>query len=77
MKEDLLYKRLKNKMHEVSALPTQELGMFTPYYKKIVPQLKFYPWRLAILISIITGFILYFTFGSLLVRLVSILQIGF
>jgi hypothetical protein len=77
MKKDELYNKLVIKMHEASIVPPQDVGIFTPFYKRIVPQLKLYPWKMAIILSIIAGFGMYFLLGSALVKLVSILQIGF
>jgi hypothetical protein len=77
MKKDKLYHLLVSKMQEASVVPPQEVGIFTPFYKKIVPQLKIYPWKLAIIFSIISAFMLYFLFGKSLIKAVSLLQIGF
>jgi hypothetical protein len=77
MKKDKLFERLVSKMNEAAIVPPQDVGMLTPIYKKIVPQFKFYPWRMALIISMLSGFGLYFLFGRTLVKLASLLQAGF
>jgi len=76
-KKDKIYQKLIAKMDEVSSLPTQEVGPFTPLYKMIVSQLKFYPWRVTTALSVIIAFLLYLIFGHALVKLASLLQFGF
>lgn len=77
MKEDRVYQLLKIRMQEVSSLPPQSIGRFTPIYKVVVPYFKYYPWISLSLISAILVFCLYFLFGTTLVRLASLLQFGF
>jgi hypothetical protein len=77
MKKDRLYENLVTKMHEVAIVPPQQLGVFTPIYKKSVSFLKISPWKTVFVFSAISAFILYLLFGQTLVRLVSVLQIGF
>jgi len=64
-------------MQEMTELPPQDLGPFTSFYKMVVPQFKFFPWRSASIIAIISSMFLYLFLGATLVRLVSILQFGF
>ena len=77
MKEDKAYQLLLAKMQEVSSVPPQSFGPFTPIYKIVVPYFKFYPWISVSLISAILVFFLYFIFGTTLIRLASLLQYGF
>lgn len=77
MNRDKTYELLLNKMHEVTVVPSQQLGGLTPLYKKIVPFFKFYPWRSAFIISLIGVLFLYLLLGSVLIRVASILQISF
>ena len=76
MEDDRTYKLLVNKMHEVAAIPPQEVGGFTNAYKKIVPFFKYYPWKSTAILSFLTVFFLYLTLGAILVRIASMLQYG-
>ncbi|MBI4991038.1 hypothetical protein HZB96_02995 [Candidatus Gottesmanbacteria bacterium] len=76
-KNDKTYKLMVSKMHEVAAVPTQNLGPFTFIYKKLIPYFKFSPWRSAAIISFAATVFLYLLLGSTLVRLASALQFGF
>ena len=64
-------------MQEVSDVPTQEMGLFTPFYKKIVPQFKYRLWKSGAALSFLGALFLYLVFGSLVVKLASVLQFGF
>ncbi|MBM3283698.1 hypothetical protein FJY90_05660 [Candidatus Gottesmanbacteria bacterium] len=75
--KDKTYRLLVDKMHEVASIPPQQVGPFTFLYKRLVPYFKFYPWRSFAVISSFTAFFLYLLLGSILVRLVSVLQFGF
>ncbi|MCL4338413.1 hypothetical protein M1271_01855 [Patescibacteria group bacterium] len=77
MDNDKTYQLLVDKMHEVAAIPTQEVGNFTIAYKKLVPFLKYYPWKSAIILSFISVSLLYLIFGTFLVKVASMLQFGF
>lgn len=77
MRNEKTYRLLVAKMNEVAAVPPQTIGPFTGIYKRVVPLLKFSPWRAAFLLSIFATAVLYLIFGSALVRLASILQFGF
>lgn len=71
------YQLLLAKMHEIASIPPQEVGPFTPMYKKVAPYFKFSPWRATSAISFLSAFFLYLLLGATLVRIVSILQFGF
>ena len=71
------YQILLAKMYEVSELPTQKVGPFTYIYKTLVPYFKFSPWRSATLLASLASILLYFLFGTAVVKLVSLLQFGF
>jgi len=77
MKEDLYYRELVKKMTEIAIVTPQSVGPFTPLYKRVTPYFKEKPWKVLAFSSFITSTILYLLFGSLLVRLASILQFGF
>lgn len=77
MSEDKFYQTLVSKMNEVAQVAPQTIGPLTPFYKKIVPQFKFYPWKSGIVLSVLGATFLYLLFGSALVKLASILQFGF
>lgn len=77
MKQDKTYKLLLQKMQEVSELPQQTMGPFTPFYRAVIPYVKVAPWRGFAVGSFIVGLAFYFLFGALIVRAVSILQHGF
>lgn len=77
MRNPSTYQLLVAKMQEVSVVPPQTVGPFTGAYKRIVPFLKFAPWRAALLLSVSVTVFLYLIFGSTLVKIASILQFGF
>lgn len=77
MKKDKLYQLLKKKMIMVSSLPPQEVGFFTPYWRRAVPYLKTMPLKLLIFTGLFSGIVLWLLLGARLVRLVSLLQYGF
>lgn len=77
MKNEQTYRLLVAKMHEVAMVSPQTIGPFTPLYKRVVPFLKFSPWRSTILISMLTSAVLYILLGSILVKIASTLQFGF
>lgn len=77
MKNDKFYQVLVSKMQEVAVVPPQSVGPLTPFYKMVVPQLKYSPWRSMSVISILLAFFLYLVLGPILVKLASILQFGF
>jgi len=77
MNDDNFYKSLVSKMEEVALVKPQNVGRLTPFYKRIAPQFKFYPWKSAVALSFLGALFLYFVFGSAVVKLASILQFGF
>lgn len=77
MKNEDLYQLLVTKMNEVTIVPPQSVGPFTFWYKRLVPRLKFYPWKSTLVLSLLAALILYFLFGATLVRIASLLQFGF
>lgn len=74
---DALYQKFVKRWEEVTELPPQTIGPFTPYYKMLVKRLKVMPWPVLLIVSI--GFVigLYFLAGSAVTLLVTILQRGF
>jgi len=74
---DARYERFQKKWNEVTDLPTQTVGPFTPYYKMITKRLKVMPLPKLIFISIVCILALFFIFGSGITRIVSLLQKGF
>lgn len=77
MKEDKFYLKLKEKMDLVFSVPPQNLGVFTPYWKKVIPIVKKVPFPLLTLTGLVSTIILWLLLGTLLVQLVTILQNGF
>lgn len=77
MRKDKTYQLLLEKMHEVAVVPPQTIGPFTGMYKKVVPFLKFSPWKSMAAISFALAVFLYILLGSAIVRFASILQFGF
>ena len=77
MNQDKLYNILASRMHEMAVVPPQTVGPFTSVYKRLVPALKFHPWRMGIAVSFIFSILLYLIFGVRVVRLVSLLSFGF
>lgn len=77
MKKDKLYRLLKKRMMLMSSLPPQEVGILTPYWRKVIPHFKTMPLTWLIFTGLFSGFTLWILLGARLVRLVSILQYGF
>lgn len=77
MKNDKFYQLLVSKMEEVAVMPPQSVGPLTPFYKMVVPQLKYSPWRSMSILSMLASVFLYLVFGPILVKLTSVLQFGF
>jgi hypothetical protein len=73
----ITYQKFLKRWEEVTDIPPQKLGPFTPVYKTVVSRLKVMPIPGLILISIITVILIYFLIGSAITLLVSILQRGF
>lgn len=64
------------KLKEVYFIPPNDLGYacLTKIYKKVAACLKIAPFVYIIPLSILLGLVLYFVFGYLIVKIVSILQ---
>lgn len=77
MRNDRFYEKLVLKMQEVSVVPPQNLGLFTPLYRKLVPQFKFFPLKALVPLSFLFILGAYLLFGTLMVRLAEILQTAF
>ena len=76
MDNDKFYKLMVEKMQEIAVVPPQELGILTPFYKKIVPVFKHSPLKSLVFLSMAATVIAFILFGSLVIRLTSILQMG-
>lgn len=74
-----LHYRLRQKLDEVYAVVPNDLGspVLTGYYHRITKFLKTMPFLYVIPISLMGALILYILFGSLVIKLVSLLQYGF
>lgn len=77
MKSTTTYQKFVRRWEEVTDLPTQNLGPFTPQYKALVRRLKVMPWPVLVAASVIVVVALYLLLGSAITFLVSILQRGF
>jgi len=64
-------------MQQVAVVPPQTVGPFTPLYKRFVPQLKYFPFRTLIPLSLLAILFAYIIFGTRLVKLASLLQLSF
>lgn len=74
---DLVYENVMKRWDEVTRVPPQKMGRFTPLYKEITKRLKVMPWSLLVLISLTVVGGLYFLLGSAITFIVTILQRGF
>lgn len=77
MNDEKLYQLLVQRMQEVAVVPPQTVGPLTPLYKRVVPQLKWQPWRSVAAVSFVATIALYILFGVRVVHLASLLQYGF
>lgn len=77
MKNDELYNKLKDRMYAVSSVPPQNIGALTPFWRKIVPYVKGSPIRFLMLGGFLSTLFAWVLLGSLIVRIVSLLQYGF
>lgn len=77
MKEGQFLNKLRKRQLEVSAIPVQDLGLATPFYKFVTPYFKNAPWKIIILAGIIIILLIRLVIGNSFVHLVSILQEGF
>lgn len=74
---DTTYQKFVKRWEEVTELPPQSLGPFTPLYKRITKHVKVMPFPWFVAVSLLIAFVLYLVFGSAIILLVSILQKGF
>ncbi|OGG03902.1 hypothetical protein A2W14_05535 [Candidatus Gottesmanbacteria bacterium RBG_16_37_8] len=77
MKNDYFYQRLVDKMQQMAVIPPQTVGPLTPLYKRLVPQFKFFPFKILIPASFVAIIFAYLIFGLKLVKLASLLQLSF
>ncbi len=77
MREDKIYKLLKQKMYTISSIPPQEVGPFTAYWKRLASLAKNSPIKTVMFSASVTSLILWFILGTALIRIVNILQYGF
>lgn len=76
-KEDVFLNKLREKQLEVSFIPTQNLGVFRPFYKSLTPFLKESTWKTLAVLAVITVIFIKLGLGISLTRLASFLQTGF
>jgi hypothetical protein len=74
---DAIYQKFVKRWEEVTELPTQTVGPFTPLYKQITRRLKVMPWPWLVVGAAIVAIGGFFLIGSAVTFLVSILQRGF
>lgn len=77
MKSDPLYQKFMQKWDEVTELPPQTIGPFTPMFKRTAPYFKVAPWRVLIPLSFLFAVGIALVFEMTTVQLVSLLQRGF
>jgi hypothetical protein len=75
--KDTTYRRFVKRWEEVTDLPPQTVGPFTPYYKRAVRHLKIMPWPALVAAAIVAVGALYLVIGSAITIVTSILQRGF
>ena len=74
---DAIYQRFVKRWDEVTELPTQTVGPFTPIYKQITRRLKVMPWPWLIVVAVCAVVGVFVLVGSAVTFLVTILQRGF
>jgi hypothetical protein len=72
-----VYKKFVKRWEEVTDIPPQTVGPFTPLYKKIVKRLKIMPWPMLVIGSVFIVLGIYLIVGTAITIIVSILQRGF
>lgn len=77
MKEDRLYRKLKERMEAVSLVQPQQLGILTPYWKRLTHLFKTNSFQIFLIVGFVTSLFLWFLLGNYLVKLASLLQYGF
>jgi hypothetical protein len=71
------YQKFVRRWEEVTDLPPQTVGPFTPFYRWIAKHLKIMPWPALVLASVGVVIALYLILGTAITFLVSLLQRGF
>ena len=73
------YYELKHKLHEVYFVEPNDLGnsKLTSLYKTVTSFLKQMPFIFIVPLSVLLSFALYVIFGTLTVKLTTLLQYGF
>lgn len=71
------YRQFVKRWEEVTDLPVQTVGPFTPLYKILVKRLKVMPLAAIAVCSLLLVIGLYMLLGSTITLLVSVLQKGF
>ena len=74
---DLLYEKFVKHWEEVTQVPPQTIGPFTPFYKEVTKRLKVMPWPLILIASLFVVGGLYLLFGPTITFFVTLLQRGF
>lgn len=74
---DALYEKFVQRWEEVTDLPPQTLGRFTPWYKSLVKRVKIMPWPVLVMFSVLLVGVVFVVTGSTIILLVNILQRGF
>jgi hypothetical protein len=72
-----MYQKFVKRWDEVTELPTQTVGPFTPLYKQMTRRLKVMPLPWLIVVAVLTVSGMFFLVGSAVTFLVTILQRGF
>jgi len=72
-----LFGQVVKRWEEVTDLPPQTVGPFTPYYKMVTKRLKVMPWIFFAIGGVGIAITLYVLFGSSLSVIVTLLQRGF
>ena len=73
---DPAYEKFKKRWEEVIEIPPQQVGVFTPLYKRLTRPMKTMPFPLLFILSAIVVIGMYVLFGGRLAGLVSFLQRG-
>ena len=76
---DKIYLNLKKYYKDVYSIPPNTLGnpILTKLYKICTYQLKNFPFKLVVPISVLITILSFGLFGILIIRVVTILQFGF
>lgn len=64
-------------MDEVCIVAPQDLGFFTPLYKKITAPLKISPWKIILPLAFIFCFLAQLAIGQIMIKTASVLQSAF